>query len=206
MVHISVINDKISIQVSHDNRELFPIFNINDQSIFGGFVGFGTYKTACKFNTVRMYPPNLKMTPNDVDKVLTTSPAKLFSTTPFPSSKKINDVYIPITKKFLPFGAPAYEDIKSEVSAFASSLGYNFRKDSQPDSNAGAGGADGANGGAGGPGGPGAGNGKNDELAGWKQCIMARSQKDRSTWCENSFPSEFLKKKCEVNFYSNFLI
>jgi len=191
-VYIDVINDKISIQVSQDGRDKFPIFNINDQAIMGGSVGFGTYKTASRFTTVRMYPPNLKMTPNDVDKVLTTSPARLFSTIPFPSPKKIDDVYVGLPKKFLPYGATAKEDIKSEISAFASSLGYHFRKDSS------AGGS-----GAGDKNGPNDGNGdgnkKNDDLAGWKQCIMARAAKDRSTWCSNSFASEFLKKKCEVN-------
>merc|ERR1712032_388124 len=56
-------------------------------------------------------------------------------------------------------------------------------------------------GGASGPGGPGGnkGNGEAD-LADWKKCVMARATKDRSTWCENNFASEFLKKKCENKF------
>lgn len=29
---------------------------------------------------------------------------------------------------------------------------------------------------------------------------MARTSRDRSTWCSNTFASEFLKKKCEVAF------
>lgn len=196
-VHIDIINEKISISVSHDFRDLQPIFNINDQSLFGGYVGFGTYKTPSRFTTVRMYPPDLKMTPQDVDKVLTTSPARLFTTIAFPSSKKINDVYIALPKKFLPYGATAYEDIKSQITAFASSLGYHFRKNAQPDADANGGNGDKDGNGNGGPGG----NGKGGEgdLAGWKKCIMARAEKDRSTWCENTFASEFLKKKCEVN-------
>jgi hypothetical protein len=191
-VHIDVINNKISIKLSHDYSDLYPIFNINDLSIKGGFVGFGTYKTASRFTTVRMYPPNLKMTPYDINKVLLTNSSKLLSTTPFPSAKRIEDVYQSLNKKILNFGESAYEDLNHKINSLASSLGYNFRKDNNISEAS-----------------------KNiesesnkfnkeefkekEETTQWKQCIIARTTKDRSNWCSFTFPSDLIKSKCEVN-------
>jgi hypothetical protein len=201
-VHIDVINGKISIKVSQDNRDLISIVNILDLSIQGGKIGFGTYKTACKFTTVRMYPPKLKLTPNDIDKVLSTAPNRLFTTTPLPSSKKIDDVYQTLSKKFLPNGGSAYEDVRGQISSFSSSLGYNFGNSS------GDGGASASPSNENSPAPaatlekrliPGEDQKKKEESNQWKQCIMARTENNRSTWCSNNFSSDMIRLKCKVN-------
>lgn len=193
-VKIDVINNRITISVSHDQRELIEVININSDSIMGGgAVGFGTYKTASKFSTISLSPPDLKMTPQDVNKVLVTSAARLFSTIPFPSAKKIEDVSLTV-----PGGksatASALVTIKNQVTRFASSLGYNFKttkatapgeeKKSDNDRNSE--------------------NEKkgefknNNDADDWKECVSKRSSPDRSSWCDSNYPSAFIKTKCEV--------
>merc|ERR1712032_933339 len=79
-VKIDVINEKITINVSHDYRDLIQVINIKSDLYQGGQIGFGTYKCPVKISTVTLTPPSMNMTPGDVNKVLTTSFARLFST------------------------------------------------------------------------------------------------------------------------------
>jgi hypothetical protein len=208
LVKINVINNIITVGVAHNGKQLNEVFSTKNDKIQGGLVGFGTYKTPAKFTKVTLAPPKLKMTPEDINKVLTTSPSKLFSEIPFPSPKKIQDLSIenPINT----FGVSAYENIKSEISRFASSLGYNFKtnKPSSPASAIDSSNTEEA-----------ANKGKNNEPSkekkgnkvdninnedsAWKSCVTTRSVKDRSTWCATKFPAEIIKAECEVNIFYN---
>jgi hypothetical protein len=190
-VKIEVINQKITISLSHDYRDLIEVMTISSDNYQGGAVGFGTYKIPVKFSTVSLTPPTMEMTPGDVNKVLTTSPPRLFSSTPFPSPKKIEDLHIREGSLGKGIGASARENLKNQITRFSSSLGYNFasavpenpsKKKEEPkdDQNS----EEFSN---------------NNELAEWKSCVAARSAQDRLNWCSNKFPSEFIRSKCQVN-------
>jgi len=193
-VKVDCINNKITVSVSHDYRDLIQVFTAYNDAIEGGIVGIGTYKSSAKFTKINLSPPSMEMTPSDVNKVLTTSPARLFSTIPFPSPKKIDDLSITQPSGRI-HGSSAIDNIKNEITRFASSLGYNFKADKQADpkkeEQEKAKATD---------------NVKNDnDLAEWKKCVAARSVKDRNTWCSNTFPSEFIRSRCEVKIF-NYLI
>merc|ERR1711957_469540 len=191
-VKIEVINEKITISVSHDYRDLIEVLSISTDYQQGGAVGFGTYKVPTQFSTVNLSPPSLEMTPGDVNKVLTTSIARLFSSTPFPSPKKIEDLHIREGKLGRSVGASAIENIKNQITRFSSSLGYNFAtakpeepikkdtaQDEKEDVDV---------------------NNNNDSPAAWKSCVAARSAQDRNNWCSSKYPSAFIQSKCEENF------
>merc|ERR1712100_277351 len=57
---------------------------------------------------------------------LTSSPNVLFTSIPFPSANKINDLSFAKKEGNKLLKSSALETIKSQVSRFASSLGYNF--------------------------------------------------------------------------------
>ena len=211
LIKIDVINNVITVGVSQNGNELIEVFTTLNDKISGGLVGFGTYKSSAKFTKVTLSPPKIKMTTEDVNKILTTSPSRLFSTIPFPSAKKIEDISFTSSGKIL--GNTATESLKVEVARFASSLGYNFRKDKQKSVSSN------SNNNLDSP--PANDNDKTNESStenksidndksnlsqDWKTCITTRSVKDRSTWCSAKYPAELIKSKCEVNWINIFNI
>lgn len=188
-VKIEVINESITVKVSQENREFFEVFNLTDNKIAYGTIGFGTYRTPARFFGIYINPPKMKMTNADVDFILN----KRFVELPFPSPWRIKEATIKSNYvRQLSVTNTALGNLYHQISLLRSSLGFDFgnvKTESYEE---------------------------NEEVRvsetevredyefknifGWRRCVVARNDVARKNYCENQFESEFMKEKCQVNF------
>ncbi len=72
-VSVEIINNIITARISQDGYKYFEIFNIIDESIKAGTVGFGTYKTPAEFKSINLDPPILELTQKDIDFIMSSN-------------------------------------------------------------------------------------------------------------------------------------
>jgi len=187
-VVVEFINEKVTISISQDGENFVSIFNILEESIVAGTVGFGTYKTCAQFKGIYVEPPKLRLTSRDTDFIITNAIEDI----PLPSVIHIHKRALisdcTRNKNYTEFNA--YSTILAYAKILGSSLGMDFcsEKDINNNNNSvsisiGENLDD---------------NTKKNNL---KICVMTRNEADRKRFCENEYESDVLTTKCKVKFY-----
>lgn len=190
-VQIEVINDSITIRVSQDNGGFFNVFNLIDNKIANGSIGFGTSKTPARFIGVYLNPPKLSMTNPDIEMIITN---KIFGV-PFTSPRKIKEAFDKSDSlNEMLNNNTALGKLYQQISILRSSLGFDFSSSARAESHHaykyyGGNAAD---------------SDSREEFSaissiGWRQCVIAKDDISRKNYCENKFDNQVLKDKCQVN-------
>ena len=187
-VVVEFINNKITIKISQDGENFVVIFNLIEESISSGSVGFGTYKTSADFIGIYVEPPKMELTQRDIDYIMTNTLEDI----PMPC---VVDIYKTATvsscsrvKVFTELPA------LSTVLAYATILGSAIGRD-----NCSGGSSDTDNS-----------NTISEKSSveteddNWKVCVSIRSQQERRRFCDNSYTSDIIKQRCEVKFFKYF--
>jgi hypothetical protein len=104
---ISIINSEIRVLLSLDNKKYEEVFNVTEENkLTSGQVGFGTYKTPALFTILELTPPQLSLTPDEVNKILEKESPDIY----FPSLPKDN-IIKPLLSK------TEYDKLKDSISS-----------------------------------------------------------------------------------------
>lgn len=189
-VIVESINQKITIRISQDNGKTFlDIINILDESYKAGAVGFGTFKTCSEFTRIHVEPPKLKLTQKDLDLIMT----KSMDDIPLPSVTDIHNISIvsDCTKNQKFYELSAVSTIMAYSGILGSAMGNDFCSSvttiNQTITNSSSSLTSTFD--------------KNFINSGnWKVCVVSRSESERNKYCQDTFDSEILRKRCEVSF------
>jgi hypothetical protein len=91
-VHIETIGQTIKIKISVGGSNMIEIFNVKENSIKTGLVGFGTFKAKCLFTEVNLIPPKLRISEADKLSVLSNESEDIF----FPTLPQLENRHISI--------------------------------------------------------------------------------------------------------------
>lgn len=190
-VHIEFINQKVTIKISQNGTDFATIFNLFDESIRAGTVGFGTYKTCSDFRSIYVQAPRIKLTQKDIEYIM----IHTIEDIPMPSVVDIYNIGITSScsrdKIFSEIGA--LNTVMAYSTILGSTLGNDFCGSGSSTTV----------------------NNNNYETTiidqsvatttisegnQWKVCVVKRSPSDRNKYCNEKFDSDVMKMRCQVSF------
>jgi len=186
-VIVEFINQKVTIKISQNGIDYATIFNLFDESIRAGAVGFGTFKTRCDFRSIYVEAPKVMLTQKDIDYIMVNT----IDDIPMPN---VIDIYksgivssCSRTKNFS--SITAMGTVLAYSTILGSSLGNDYCGSSSSSSSS---------------------STKiinstsvhhfSEEVS-WKVCVNTRSHNQRQDYCIDKFDSEIMKMRCEVIKY-----
>lgn len=194
-VSVEYANSHVTISVRQRGGEFKQIFNVQDDNIKCGNVGFGTFNTPAKFTGFSIEPLKLRFTLNDIQVILT----KTFSFIPMPTPRKINSIAESITsiKRKMNDSYSAFNYLSSQSSLLKSTIGLDLRSNDSKigDSSYSVDALDG--------------NTITEENkmknlkkdfigTNWKTCVVSNTDYKRKRFCEENYNNPLFQKKCEV--------